>query len=432
MSGFSERLHALRGHLSWRPGRRASLLGLAGLVFLGLAARRDPGDLPEPIRVKRDDLVLAVEMEGELVAVRSSEIGAPAVNEWEFKIALMAPEGSEVKKGDPVLGFDTEKIQRLLDQKRAELKEAEGKLEQKALEVGMKTLELDQQIAGAEADAGKSQLKAEVPEELLGRVEAEKARLEHEGRSGDLKNLKAERSANLARSDAERRTLLSQRDRARGRVAELEQSIERLTMRAPQDGLVLHKADWRDEKKKVGDQIWRGEVVLSIPDLKEMRADAMVDEADGGQVSVGQSVLLRLEARPDLDFHGRVRAIAQTVRKKSWRVPAKVFKVDVELERTDPAIMRPAMRFRGEIETERLKGRLLLPRGAVFLRESGPIVQVRRTLGWTEVKVKLGRSNRDLVEAVEGLREGDLVLPFDLAAAPTDAKATQPSLGGGR
>ena len=32
----------------------------------------------------------------------------------------------------PVLGFDTEKLQRLLDEKRAELKEAEGKLEQKA------------------------------------------------------------------------------------------------------------------------------------------------------------------------------------------------------------------------------------------------------------------------------------------------------------
>ena len=263
-------------------------------------------------------------------------------------------------------------------------------------------------------------------------MEAEKARLEHEGRSGDLKNLQAERAASLARADAERRTLLSQRDRARGRVGELLQSIERLTERAPQDGLVLHKADWRGGKKKVGDQIWRGEVVLSIPDLREMRADAMVDEADGGQVAVGQSVLLRLEARPDLDFHGRVRAIAQTVRHKSWRVPAKVFKVDVELEHTDPAIMRPAMRFRGEIETGRLKSRLLLPRGAVFLRESGPVVEVRRGLGWTEVKVKLGRSNRDVVEAVEGVNERDQVLPFDLGAGPADAEATQPSLRGGR
>ncbi len=430
MSAFSERLATLFARFPRVPRRRLALFGLGGLLLLGLAARRDPGELPEPARVKRDDLVLAVEMEGELEAVHSVEIGAPAVNEWEFKIASMAAEGSEVKKGDPVLGFDTEKIQRLLDQKRAELKEAEGKLEQKALELRMKTLELDQQIADATAETGKAQLKAEVPEDLLGRVEAQKARLEHESRSGDLRNLQAERAANLARAEAERRTLSAQRDRARGRVAELEQSIERLTQRAPQDGLVLHKADWRDLKKRVGDQIWRGEVVLSIPDLKEMRADAMVDEADGGQVAVGQGVLLRLEARPDLDFRGRVRAIAHTVRRKSWRVPAKVFKVDVELERTDPGIMRPAMRFRGEIETGRLKGRLLLPREAVFLRESGPVVYVRRAWGWAEVKVKLGRSNRQFVEAVDGLREGDQVLPFDLASGKTDA-ATKPSLGTG-
>ena len=421
-------LGALRAWLLPRHRRFGLLLG--GLALFGLAARRGPTDLPDPLPVKREDLVLSVEMEGELMAARSSEIGPPAVDEWEFKIAFMAPEGGEVKRGEPVLAFDAEKLQRLLDQKRAELKEAEGKLEQKGIEVRMKTLELDQQIAVSEAESAKAQLKAEVPEELLGRVEAEKARLEHEGKTRDLANFQAERSANLARSDAERRSLVAQRDRARGRVLELEQAIERMTVRAPQDGLVLHKTDWRDEKKKVGDQIWRGEILLSIPDLAEMRGDAMVDEADGGQVAVGQAVTLRLEARPDLDFKGHVRGVAQTVRRKSWRVPAKVFKVDVELERTDAAIMRPAMRFRGEIETGRLPGRVLVPREAVFLRDGGPVVFARRWARWVELPVQLGRSNRRLVEVVQGLREGDHVLPLDLSAVERDERV-KPSMGSG-
>jgi multidrug efflux pump subunit AcrA (membrane-fusion protein) len=391
--------------------------------LLGLAARRGPDGLPDPVTAKRDDLVLSVEMEGELGAVRSAEIGPPAVDEWEFKIAMMAPEGGAVKKGDPVLAFDTEKLQRLLDQKLAELKEAEGKLEQKATELQMKTLELDQQIAVAENERGKAGLKAEVPENLLGRVEAEKARLDHEGRRRDVSNLRAERTATLARAEAERRSLVAQRDRARGRVQELRQAVERMIQRAPQDGLVLHKTDWRDEKKKVGDQIWRGEIVLSIPDLAEMRADALVDEADGGRVAVGQKATLRLEARPDLDLTGRVRSVAQTVRRKSWRVPAKVFKVDVELTRTDPEIMRPAMRFRGEIETERLPGRLLVPKEALFLREGGPVVYVRGLFAWGERPVKVGRSNRRFTEILEGVREGEALLPVDLAAAPPSAGA---------
>jgi RND family efflux transporter MFP subunit len=399
---------------------------------LGLVARggTDTGR-PDPITVEREDLVLEVEVEGELAAVRSGELGPPAVNEWQFKIAFLAPEGSEVKKGEPVLGFTTETLQRLLDQKTAELAEAEKKLEQKQVDVRMKTLELEQQIAQVEADRGKAQLKADVPVELLGRVEAEKARLDFEGRKRDVENLQAERTATLARGESEQRSLLAQRDRARGRVLELKTAIDRMTIRAPQDGMVLHKADWRDEKKKVGDQVWRGDTVVSIPDLSEMRADATVDEADGGQVAVGQPVKLRLEARPDLDLRGKVRSIAQTVRRKSWRVPTKVFKVDIELERTDPAVMRPAMRFRGEVETGRLPGRLVVPRDAVFLREAGPVVFVRRTLGWTEAPVKLGRSNRRQVEVLEGLTEGDRVLPMDLAAPPPAAGSGPPVAGGG-
>ncbi len=407
MSAFSDALAA--------PLRRRVVLVVVPLTLVGLAAGREPGDLPEPLPVRRADLILSVEVEGELQAVRSAEIGAPPVPEWEFKIARMAPEGMEIAKGDPVLAFDTEKLQRLLEQKRAELQEAQGKLEQKAAESRMGTLKIDQQIAKAEAEAGKARLKAEAPAELLGRVELEKARLEHESFTQDLANQQAEREAILARADAERRSLVAQRDRARGRVAELQSAIERMTVRAPLGGLVLHRSDWRDEKKKVGDQIWRGEIVLSIPDLSEMRADAMVDEADGGRVAVGQPATLRLEARPDLDYHGRVRRVAQNVRRKSWRVPAKVFRVDVELERTDPAIMRPAMRFRGEIETGRLEKRLLVPREAVFLRESGPVAFAWQFLRWRERPLKLGASNAAFVEVVEGLREGELVLPADLA-----------------
>jgi HlyD family secretion protein len=406
-----------------RRRRAAAAAGLLLLAAAALAARRGPdAELPEPVLVRRDDLVLAVEVEGELAAVRSAEIGPPAVNEWEFKIAFMAPEGAEVARGDPVLGFDTEALQRQLEQKRAELQEAETKLEQKQVELRMKTLELDQRLAQAEADRGKAALKAEVPRELLARVEAEKARLELEGLSRDLDNIRAERTATLARAESEGRSLTAQRDRARGRVAELEAAIERMTVRAPQAGIVLHKTDWRNEKKKVGDRVWRGEVLLSIPDLQEMRADASVDEADGGQVALSQPVTLRLEARPDLDIRGRVRSLAETVRRKSWRVPAKVFKVDVALDRTDPAIMRPAMRFRGEIETGRLPDRLVVPREAVFLRDEGPVVFARRLLGWAEVEVTLGASNSRFVEVVNGLREGDAVLPLDLAA-PTPSRS---------
>jgi hypothetical protein len=287
----------------------------------------------------------------------------------------------------------------------------------------MKLLDLEQQAAQARADLGRAQLKVEVPAEVQQRIELEKALLDKKGRERDLQNLDAEGRVTKALTGAEVDSLRQQRDRAAGRVTALEDAIEKMNIRAPQDGIVVYRTNWRDEKKKVGDSVWFGEVVLSLPDLSAMKGDAFVDEADGGPVKEGQPVTVRLEARSDFDLRGKVARIGRTVKQRSWRTPLKGYAVEVALERTDSTFMRPAMRFRGEIETGRIPGVLLLPRDAVFLRDDGPVVWARRALGWREVKVRLGRSNRTQVEVVSGLAEGDRVSPADLALPRTGPPA---------
>ncbi len=84
------------------------------------------------------------------------------------------------------------------------------------------------------------------------------------------------------------------------------------------------------------------------------------------------------------------------------------------------------MRFRGEVETSRIPGVLLVPREAVFLRETGPVVWARRALGWSETKVTLGRSNRKQVEVLSGVVEGDRLSPVDLAM-PEENRAAGPA-----
>jgi hypothetical protein len=389
------------------------VLVAAALLFLSLRPSR-PGPA-SPLEVKRADLVLAVEVEGELAAVRSTEVGVPPVAEVDFKIAFLAPEGQEVKKGDSVLRLDTEMVERQLAEKRAELAEAQKKVEQKEIDLGMKLLELEQQAAQAKAELGRAQLKVEVPPEVQQRIEIEKALLDKRGRERDLENLEAEGRVTRALTGAELDSLRQQRDRAAGRVKALEDTIEKMNIRAPQDGIVVYRTNWRDEKKKVGDSVWFGEVVLALPDLAEMKGEGFVDEADGGPVKEGQPVTIRLEARSDFDLVGKVARIGRTVRQRSWRTPLKGYRVEIALEKTDPTFMRPAMRFRGEVETGRIPGVLLVPRDAVFLRDDGPVAWARRGLGWREVKLKLGRSNRTQVEVVSGLGEGERISPVDLA-----------------
>ena len=402
------------------------LAGLVAAAVLFLAFRPSRPDVGVPIGVKKADLVLSVELEGELAAVRSTEIGVPPVAEVDFKIAFLAPEGQAVKKGTSVLKLDTEMLDRQLAEKRAELAEAQKKVEQKEIDLGMKLLDLEQQAAQARADLGRAQLKAEVPAEVQQRIELERALLDKKGREQDLQNLEAEGRVTRALTGAELSSLRQQRDRAAGRVAALEVGIEKMDIKAPQDGIVVYRANWRDEKKKVGDSVWFGEVVLALPDLAEMKGDGFVDEADGGPVREGQKVTVRLEARSDFDLPGTVARIGRTVKQRSWRTPLKGYRVEIALARTDPTFMRPAMRFRGEIETGRIPGVLLVPRDAVFLRDDGPVVWARRALGWREVKVSLGRSNRTQVEIVSGLAEGDRISPVDLAE-PAEAGPGRPA-----
>ncbi|HXY41344.1 MAG TPA: HlyD family efflux transporter periplasmic adaptor subunit [Vicinamibacteria bacterium] len=414
MSSSSE---ATRRRL-WRRPTLLRALGLLALVLvLAIAARPRGVEVGTPLPVRRADLVLGVEVDGELVAVHSTPIGVPPVSETSFKITFLAPEGAAVKKGQPVLGFDTETLVRLLAEKRAELEEAAKKVEQKELDLHMKRLDLDQRAAVARSELTKAELKADAPPIAVSSMDLKLAQLDRAGRQGELANLAAERRVTETTSGSELMSLRQQRERARGRVGALQAAIEAMTVRAPQDGVVVYETSWNDQKKKIGDSVWSGERVISLPDLREMKADGYVDEADGGPVAEGQPVTLKLEARPDFDLRGRVRRIARTVRTRSWRTPVKSYRVEIALDATDPTFMRPAMRFRGEIETGRVASLLLVPREAVFLHDDGPVAWKKTRLGWRETTLQLGRSNSTQVEVLAALREGDLVSPLDLATA---------------
>ncbi|MES1211881.1 MAG: hypothetical protein ABUL63_06060, partial [Acidobacteriota bacterium] len=101
--------------------RRLALLGLilaAGLFGLWAFAGRSAGGVEDDwAEVTHEDLVTGVEVAGTLSAVESAALGPPQVEEmWNFKIAFMAPEGTEVRQGQPVLGFDSSELENKLQE----------------------------------------------------------------------------------------------------------------------------------------------------------------------------------------------------------------------------------------------------------------------------------------------------------------------------
>ena len=362
------------------------------------------------VRVERRDLVIGVEIEGELQAVDSADLGPPALRSvWDFKISFMAPEGTEVAAGEPVLRFDTTRLERQLQEKVAERDSAIKELEKRTTDLEIKRRDLVLERAEAEAQLRRAGLKLAVPGQVTARRELEQARID--GRLAELRLGHARSSLEHLelQGNADLAALAGKRDQAAGRVREIESHIASMTVEAPRPGTVIYKSR-RGDKRKVGDSVWRAERVIQIPDLERMAGEGEVAEADAGRLEQGQRVTLRLDAYPDRRYSGTVSRIHRTVQPKSWRNPQKVVRLEVELDETDVERMRPGMRFRGEVEIERVAETLVVPEEAVFLRPEGTVVVVRSLAGRREVFPTFGKRNAGLFAVVSGLEEGDRVL----------------------
>jgi HlyD family secretion protein len=334
---------------------------------------------------------------------------------WDYKIAFMAPEGMQVRAGEPVLGFDTSELERELQDKMAERDSAQKELEKRQTNLEIARREASLQLAEAEARERKARLKVDVPAELVASKELAQSREELSLAIREVAYLKEKVRLQKLQAGSEMASLASRRDRAAARVREMENAIRRMMVAAPRDGTVVYLDTGQGEKKKVGDSAWRGQSVLEIPDLRTLRAEGEIDEADAGRVAVGQRVTIRLDAHPDDVFTGRVRSIGGAVRSKSEFNPLKIVKLEIDLDRTDPQRMRPGMRFTGTVEIERLAKALVVPAETVFTRPDGPVVYRREGWGTEEVRPVLGRRNERLVEIRKGLSPGDKVSQRDLA-----------------
>ena len=398
--------------------RRRIALG-AGAVVAVVAAVWAFGrsGVPDNVwaKVERGDLVLGVEVTGALAAIGSDAIGPPPVGDvWDFKISMMAPEGKDVRSGEPVLGFDTSELQRKLLEKSAEAESAAKRIEKAEKDAEIARRNDEMRLAEAESRASKTQLELDVPKDLVKERDLTQSKLDLENAKREIEYLKRKLEAKKRTDDVNVAAMRTQRDGAERRVREIQQSIDAMTVKASRSGTVVYATSWRDEKKKVGDSAWRGERILEIPDLTKMQARGEVDEADAGRIAVGQTVRFRLEAHPDEEIVGKVASIWSTVQRQSWRSPVKVVKLVVTLDATDPRKMRPGMRFRGVIETGRIENALLVPADTVFPTDAGPVAFRRTLWGYGRRVLALGARNATSVEVKSGLDAGDRVARRDL------------------
>lgn len=396
--------------------RAAAALTAALALALALAGCGRAVADRDLVAVERLDLIVAVEVTGELAAVDSTDIMPPGINDvWSFKLAMLADEGAEVAADEPVVGFDASELQRELETMMTEADAARTKLDKRRADAALARRDEELRLAEAEATLRKATLKAAAPAGETAAVELKLIELDRQ--LAEMARTRAQnRAAQVRRNDAaELERLTEHHAYAVQRVADIQASIAKMNVRAPRAGTVVYPANGRGEKRKVGDSVWRMQAVLQVVGLDRMVGDGVIDEVDLARVADGQPVTLRLDALPDVELRGQVKSIARTLRARSDTDPSKVAEVKVELAAAGTLSLRPGMRFRGEVETLRAPGVLVIPAEAVFVTADGPVVYRVRDGEVARVPVQLGRRNARLIEVTGGLAQGDRVSRVDPA-----------------
>jgi len=361
--------------------------------------------------VKRGPFHISVHAVGRLQSSASTYIGSPYIPRyWNFTISFMAPEGKEVKRGDAILRFDTKELQEKMQLKKTELDTARKELEKIQLNEQELVAAIELELAEAAVNTGKSRRKAEQPEEFLAMNEVKKAKLDLDLAIINEKlctsRLKNQRVGMNTRIRTQENKIL----KLEKEVDQLEQSITKMNVQAPRDGMLVYGVDWRGEKKAVGDSCWLGDIIMELPDLSQMEVALVIPEPQAGKVKVGLPVEVRLDSNPDLVFKGNIKSLGRIFRTKSPEQPAIVFDAVSTIDNPDPGMMRPGMAAGVDIMVDQKEGVLQIPENALLYLEQGVCVWEKTGFGKNVVPVSIGARSGGMVEILSGLSEGDVIL----------------------
>jgi len=147
-----------------------------------------------------------------------------------------------------------------------------------------------------------------------------------------------------------------------------------LNITSPMDGVVIHRQVELGDVVTGAGSFNAGTVIATVADLSRMIVKVGVNEVDIGKVKLGAPVAITLDAFPKVRFAGRVSRIAPAARLQDQ---VKVFDTEISLDAQGKEL-RTGMTANVAIKGERVEGVLTVPVEAVFHRESGDVVYVKK------------------------------------------------------
>jgi len=280
---------------------------------------------------------------GELAAVNSKAFILPRFGYWyEMRIIGLLDHGAIVHSGDSIIQFDPSDVKKFIVDRQTNLETQLAVMEK--LHVNQDNM-INDLVSNFKTEQATFDLK---------KIELESSRFESE-RFKKIKELEYEQEKiSLAREEKkiELNKIVNYNDlkiqeitinQIKRQISNAEDIIKNLTIRTPYEGVFQIAWNYRTGALiKLGDNIYAGSTLASVPELKNMKVNTFINENDFLKIYLEQKVAVRLDALPAVSFEGKVTYIGKLCRLKEKNSRQKGFDVEVTILKSDKRL-KPGM-----------------------------------------------------------------------------------------
>ena len=389
-------------------GNTLPIVGILLMHFFLSACKESNSSQALEMRVTKGALVLNAQGKGKIEAVASTDISIPQAVLESQVISWIAPENTYVKKGDIVLRFDNKKYIHDIQQEDFEIAKANIDFISKELTLSAEENEISDELNLVDDEL-----------QLANQYSVNDSRVYSKNDVIDnMKNLtflQAKQEFSIWRSEGHKEKSVSELDLLRLRANQHKEKLSRhqtalkqLVVKAPHDGIFILERNWRDEKPRVGETVWPGRKVASLPNLAKLQARVAIPESEAMGIKVGQRVELMLDAKPETIIPGTLNQIDSVAKARSNKNPVKFFEATVTIPESYNQALLPGSQLKAIVYIAEKENTISIPKQAIHY-EKGQHFVYRLNNGWHKQPVKLGLRGSSVTEIVEGLNSNDTI-----------------------
>jgi multidrug efflux pump subunit AcrA (membrane-fusion protein) len=389
--------------------RRLSIILACCLAALVLSGCEESRSALPSLKLETADVEFRVPAYGELIASESLPVAIPPSIRMSFNIAWMAPEFSEIRKGDVLARFDD--VQVRLDRESTSLNVAKSdfKLVNTEREGQLERIGIDHQTFRVEGERNITEAFANADENLLSRNEIIDALADVNYLDVEGAFLEWQLDTLDQRTRAEQNLIIAERQSELSKLEKQDTALQMMELRSPADGTFVYARTRWGAKLGKGQTVYPGMPIGLLPVRGKIGARLYVPEADAVGLAEGQTVRIRLDAATNRQFTATITSISPVASPRNRTDPQKFFSVEAAIDDVDPDIMRVGSRLRAKIITGSIDDGIVVPAQAVFGDGDEVFVYVLEGGRATERTVTLGQRSPDLVEVTSGVRPGERI-----------------------